>query len=483
MHDLLIYDSTPAGIACAIAGARAGLTVLLVTEDQHLGGMHTSGLGWTNAGQRATVGGLAREFHNRILTHYTQKNGPDSPQAKTASDGFRFEPHVAELIYEAWLREAGVQVLRGHRLAGVVKTGTSLTAIKTTPDHTLTAKVFVDASYEGDLLALAGCSFHLGRESQAQYSEPLAGVRFPPDRLGHPDGLIQPFDYRLCLTDDPANQAPFWKPDDYNPQTYAYHAAQLRLKPPQSAHQALPLNPMPNRKTDSRTGEWVGGSYTWVDASPQERLQIAQAHKHYSAGFIWFLLHDAPLPGPIRDELARYGLARDEFIDNQNWPYHIYVREARRLVGPLVMTQHDVTDNRFKPDSIALGSFFLDVHPVAMVSDPDGPAGLRAEGKIGNQATRPYEIPYRALLPKPSEADNLLVPLCLSASHIAYSTIRMEPVYMMLGHAAGLAASIAIKADGTLAMLDTRQLQHTLVEQGQLIDASVFNDYWPSAPQ
>jgi hypothetical protein len=479
MNDLLIYDSTPAGIAAAIAASRAGLSVILVTEDTHVGGMQTSGLGWTNAGQRATVGGIAREFHNRILAWYTAKCGINSDQVKDCTDGFRFEPHAALAVYNAWLKEANIQVVTNHRLVSVHKQGPTLLSIKTAPDRTFSAKSFIDASYEGDLFALAGCDFHLGRESIAHYNEPLAGVRFPPERLGQEDRALQPFDYRLCLTDNPSNQTPFWKPHDYDPRTYAWHAGQLRTKPPTLPAQALPLNPMPNRKTDSRTGEWVGASWGWVDANPEERALIAQAHARYSAGYIWFLLNDAPLPADIRAQLTRWGLAKDEFTDNHNWPYHVYVREARRLVGDFVMTQHHITGHRFQGDSIALGSFYLDVHPVAMVPDPTSPSGLHAEGKLANTPLQPYEIPYRVLLPKPSQTDNLLVPLCASTSHIAYSTLRMEPVYMMLGHAAGLAAAMAQKSAITPAAINTKALQETLRAQGQHIDASQFNEFWP----
>lgn len=236
----------------------------------------------------------------------------------------------------------------------------------------------------------------------------------------------------------------------------------------------LPLNPIPNRKTDSRTGEWIGGSWAYPEASHEQRAVIAQEHRDYSQGYLWFLLTDESVPLPVRQELARWGYAKDEFIDNGNFPYHIYVREARRLVGDYVMTQKDVQDEafRFKPDSVALGSYRLDVHQVQYIHTPNG---IVPEGDIGHGIhVKPYEIPYRVLLPKRTEADNLLVPVCVSASHIALSTLRMEPVYMMLGHTSGIAAAMCIDRKVSTQDLPVKELQSRLVEQKQIISAKPF---------
>lgn len=476
--DVLVFDSTPAGLAAAIAAKREGWRVILLTEDLHLGGMQSSGLGNTNAGQRDTVGGLALEFHNRIRDYYVKKYGPDSQQVKDCSDGFHFEPHVAESVYKDWLTDVGVTCVTGEGIASAKKDGARLVSVNTDRGRTITASIFIDASYEGDLFKLAGCSYRVGREGTKQYGESLAGVRFPPDKLGEPDDNTQAYDYRLCLTDNPDNRVAFRKPNGYDPKTFARQAAIFRSKPI-TLRDALPLNKMPNRKTDSRTGEWVGASWKFPEATKKERAQIAREHRAYAEGYLWFLITDESVPQAVRDELAKWGLAKDEFTDNDHWPYHIYVREARRLVGDYVMTQKDVTEDRFKSDAVALGSFYLDVHAVQLIPSADAVGGFVAEGGIGNVRIKPYEIPYRALLPKRAEAINLLVPVCLSASHVAYSTVRMEPVYMSLGHASGIAASISLKNKAKLHDLPTDQLQARLRDQKQVFDAKLFTREWP----
>ena len=477
--DVLVYDSSPAGIIASIAAAGQGCDVILITEDRHVGGMQTSGLGNTNAGQRATVGGLTREFHRRIHAYYVNKYGAESEQVRVCDDGFHFEPHVAEKIYVRWLAETGVKCLTEEVIASVQKEGTKIISVQTDRKRTIHASIFIDASYEGDLLHIAGCKSIVGREGQHVYGESLAGIRFPPANVGQPDGKTQAYDFRLCLTDVAENQIPFRQPAGYDAATYAWHAAQFKAEPPAELRDCLPLNPMPNRKTDSRTGEWIGGSWRYPHATRDERQRIAAEHRAYSEGYLWFLLNDASIPKDIRRELGRWGYAKDEFADNGHWPYHLYVREARRLVGDFVMTQKDVTEERFKPDAVALGSYYLDVHAVQLVPDPTAVGGLRPEGGLGKARVKPYEIAYRALLPKRAEVTNLLVPVCLSSSHVAYSTIRMEPVYMMLGHASGLAAAMSLDQNVDLHALPPEKLKAQLVEEKQIIDAEPFREEWP----
>jgi hypothetical protein len=473
--DLVIWDSTPAGIIAGIAASRSGLKVVLVTEDKHIGAMQTSGLGNTNAGDRKTVGGLTREFHNRIRKHYVNRYGPNSEQVKVSDDGFFFEPHVAQKVYDDWVREAGIQCLTGDPLEAVEKDGTRLRAIRTADGRTIRGRIFIDASYEGDLLKLAGCSYHLGRESSKQYGEKLAGVRFPPERLGEEDRKLQPFDYRCCLTNVAQNRVPFLRPPGYDPSSYSFHAARMKLQPPTQLRQVLPINWMPNRKTDSRTAQWNGASWDFPEANRERRREIAREHRNYSAGYLWFLLTDPMVPKPIREELSQWGLAKDEFVDNDHWPYHIYVREARRLVGEYVMRESDCTQERFKPDSVGLCSWYLDVHPVEYLPYM---GGFVLEGGIGNVRVKPYEIPYRSLLPKRPETENLLVPVALSASHVAFSSIRVEPVWMILGEACGTAAAFSLKEGPSLHTLPVGKLQARLREHGQIIEARAFNDVW-----
>ena len=476
--DLVIWDSTPAGLIAAVAGARAGLRTVVITEDQHLGGVQTSGLGWTNAGQRETVGGLAAEFFGRVLAEYQRRSGGDPTIIVACQGGFRFESSVAEAVYEAWLAECGVTVLRQQSLVSVERDGPQLHAVVLVAGARHAGRVFVDASYEGDLLALAGCSWRLGREGQAEYDESLAGQRWPPALLGQPSEAIQPMDWRLCLTKRPELRQPFPKPERYRPGQFAWLAAQLRAKPPASLANLLPFNPMPNGKTDSRTAEWTGAGHTWSLADAAGRARIWAAHRDYALGFLDFLGHDPSVPEAWRAELAEWGLAGDEFADNGNWPYHIYVRQGRRLVGDWVMTQADVIHRHGHLDSVALGCFFLDVHAVQRLPDPEAIGGARLEGSLGKQSVRAYEIPFRALLPKASEVCNLLVPVGLAATHVAYSTLRMEPVFMMLGHAAGVAASMHLTQGTPLARLGV-DLRQALAQQGQRVDAQAFPDYWP----
>ena len=477
--DVLVYDSSPAGIIASIAAARAGCDVILISEDRHIGGMQTSGLGNTNAGQRATVGGLTREFHRRIHAYYVDSYGADSEQVRVSDDGFHFEPHVAERIYVDWLAEAGVRCLTEEVVTSVQKKNAKILSVHTNRQHRIRASIFIDASYEGDLLDRSGCTSIVGREGQNVYNESLAGIRFPPEMIGQPDDKTQAYDFRLCLTDVAENQIPFRRPDGYDATRYAWQAARFKAEPPAELRDCLPLNPMPNRKTDSRTGEWIGGSWRYPHAKRAERQRIAAEHRVYSEGYLWFLLNEASIPEDIRRELGRWGYAKDEFVDNGHWPYHVYVREARRLVGDYVMTQQDVTEERFKPDAVALGSYYLDVHAVQLVADPTAVGGLTAEGGLGKLRVKPYEIAYRSLLPKQAEASNLLVPVCLSSSHVAYSTIRMEPVYMMLGHACGLAAAMSLNQGIDLHSLPPEKLKARLVEEKQIIDARPFQEEWP----
>jgi len=469
-YDLIVFDSTPGGLAAAIATARRNMRVLILTEDQHIGAMQTAGLGNTNAGQRATVGGLAAEFHHRILHYYTDHYGSNSPQAKQSSNGFHFEPHVAEAVYEAWIAEEDIHIWREVRPDAIQRDGNRILAIRLADGRTAAAPAFIDASYEGDLIALAGCTTHTGRESSSTYNESLAGIRLPLDQLGQADHCLQAYDYRLCLTNNPDNRIPFKEPANMLPEEvfedWRQRYAQRALT---ALSSVIPLNHMPNQKTDSRFGEWVGASWDWPHAGPRQRAAIAAAHRHYAECLIWFVLHHPVIPGHLQDELRSWGYAADEFTDNDHWPYHIYVREARRLVGDWVMTQNDCTDRPKHPDTVALGCFFLDVHPVRIIRQG---SQVIQEGLLGTNPIRPYPIPYRALLPRQAEVDNLWSCVAVSASHVAFSSIRMEPVWMMLGHAAGIAAALA--AGGSAHRVDTAVLIRHLSDEGAVLNPDDF---------
>lgn len=481
--DILVFDSSPAGIIASIVAANEGLRVIMITEDRHVGGMRTSGLSVSNAGMMETFGGTGRVFHDRVYKYYISKYGVGSIQVKACDKGFLFEPHVAEKIFWDWLLEAGVKVLREEFVESVQTEGKKIVSVRTNHNRKISASVFIDASYEGDLFKMANCSYRVGREGSNEYGESFAGIQFPPEKKGQADDKTQRFVYRVCLTDLLENQVPFRKPPNYHPATYLIEAAEMRSNPPSSLKEVLSLNMNVNRKTDVRVGEgWIGGSFAFPEASITERSRIAREHRDYAEGYLWFLLSDISVPLNVRKELKRWGYAKDEFIDNGHWPYHIYVREARRLVGDFVMTEQDVLTDRYKPDAVAIGSYRLDVHPVQYVRIPNSTGeidGLYASGGFVREGgishpLKPYEIPYRALLPKKKEIENLLVPVCLSASHVAYSTIRMEPVYMMLGHVSGLAAAMSLKRGISVHDLPIKELQLRLREQDQIIDARPF---------
>jgi hypothetical protein len=473
--DLVIWDSTPAGLAAAVAAARAGLSVIIVTEDKHLGGLQTSGLGNTNAGQVPTIGGITREFHERVLKYYVAKYGAESDQAKASMQGYRFEPHVAEHIWEAWLREAGVRCIREQVVSGLEKKGARIVSMRTLSGGHFTGRIFMDASYEGDLLNLAACDYHLGREAKSQYGESLAGVTYPPDKAGEGDRKLQPFDYRCCLTNVAENRVPFAEPPDYDPASYGWLLHKFKKSGAKQFHSALPLNLVPNLKTDSRTAEWPGHSWDYIENARPERRRIEEAHRNHSAGYLWFLMTDPAVPASIREEAGLWGLAKDEFTDNGNWPWHIYVREGRRLVGDFVMTQRDCIDERFKADGIGVCSWYLDVHPVEVFQDGKD---FHEDGYF-NQPVQPFEIPWRSVLPKAAEAENLLVPVALSASHVAFSSIRVEPVWMILGESSGVGAALSLAEGVPLHKLPVEKLRGRLQQLGQVIDARPFNDFWP----
>jgi len=479
--DILVFDSSPAGIIASIAAASRGYSVTLITEDRHVGGMRTSGLSMANIGVLETFGGLGREFHNRVYQYYLTLYGSESAQVKNCDEGFRFEPHVAEKIFLDWLLESGVAILNEEFIGSVQKEGTKIVSVRTDRDRLVTASVFIDASYEGDLLKLAGCSFRVGREGKNEYNESFAGITYPPEKVGQADEMTQRYVYRVCLTDVKENQVPIQKPTNYHRASYTIDAAMFRSNPPKSLSDVIPLNMLPNRKTDSRIGEWIGGSFAFPEGTIEERNYIAQEHRDYAQGYLWFLLNDESVPKEIKQELGKWGYAKDEFIDNNHWPYHIYVREARRLIGDYVMTEHDILKDKFKPDGIAIGSYMLDVHPVQYVPLSNEIGGMYSKGGVVREGgvahqIKPYEIPYRVLLPKHNEIENLLVPVCVSSSHIAYSTIRMEPVYMTLGHAAGIAAAMSLDQGVSIHDLSPDALRSQLIKQNAIIDAEQFQN-------
>ena len=515
--DLVVYGGTAGGVVTAISGARQGLKVALLEPRRHLGGMVSGGLSRTDVGRREVIGGYALEFYFRAGKVYDM--------AQHLQDiAWLPEPKVAEAIFRDWLREAGVTVLLEHRLRekdGVRKEGGRVGAITMENGARFAARVFADCTYEGDLMAQAGVTYTWGRESSAQYGESLAGVRSetpfhqfkvdlkpfgddgkllpeisagPAGQPGAADRKVQAYNFRMILSHDPANQTPYPKPARYDPQRFelmARYLAALGRVP--KLGEVISISPIPNHKADMNNNgpfstDYIGKSYDYPNASYSRRAEIWRDHEEYTRQYFWFLAHDARVPPALRQEANEWGLARDEFTDNGNFPNQLYIREARRMVGEYVMIQQDIQTGLTKPDPIGMGSYNSDSHNVQRIVNQDG--FVRNEGDMQVPVT-PYQIPYRVLLPKKSELQNLLVPVCFSASHVAYSTLRMEPQYMIIGQAAGVAAAMAIRAGVAVQDIDTRALTRTLVEHGAILEyaepaqarlVSRFKGRWPPAP-
>lgn len=508
--DVVVYGATSAGVIAAATVAREGKSVLLLDPAGHIGGMTAGGLGATDAGKREAVGGMAREFYRRVHDYYSQRYGQNSPQVRDCSDGFWFEPHVASLTFRAMLSEAKIDPRLNLPIEKVIKDGPRIKAIVMANSDQYFAKVFIDATYEGDLMAKTGVSYHVGREGRAQYNESLAGVQahsaahqwaVKVDALGSDgkplpfvsagplappgtgDNKIQAYNFRLCMTRNKANSVPWPKPSNFDPKQYELLARYLKAKPDLTLQKLCHPVKMPNGKTDTNNNgpfstDHIGANYAYADADAATRRQIWQDHVDYTQGFFYFLAHDERVPQALRDETNSWGLAKDEFQATGNWPPQLYVREARRMIGDYVMTQADIMDHRAKLDAVGLGSYNTDSHHVQRVAMPDGSALNEGDFQV---RVLPYAIPYRSLTPKKQECCNLLVPICCSASHVAYGTIRMEPVYMILGQACGVAAKLASDGDGIVQHVQPDRLQELLKSQKAILDPKVVTAQSPKS--
>jgi len=476
--DLFVYGASPAGIGAAVTAAREGLRVLVAEPLGQLGGMLTGGLSRTDLGRPETVGGVFREFLTRVVAHYAARYGPDSSQVKDSLGGQRFEPRVAHAVLSDLLAEAGAEVRLRREIVTAEVEGRRLRAVTLrngVGEERVRAKAFVDASYEGDLLAAACVPYRAGREARQEYGEEHAGHLFwdpktsrpSPRSTGEADARVQAYCLRLCVTDDPANRRVLAPPPSYDPARFSLLQAYLDAAPRQ-LKDVLLLGPLPNRKWDVnnwgfcwQSMDFIEGNAGYVEGDWPARRRIVRAHRDYQYGLLYYLQHDRGVPADLRAEASRYGLCADEFPENDGWPEQLYVREARRMLGRYVFTEHDARRDSRKPDAVVVGSYPLDSHATQWyrLGQPD-PA---SEGFF-MCSTRPYEIPFRALLP--ADLDNLLVPVCLSATHAGYGTLRMEPVMMNLGMACGLAAALS---PGGPANVDVAELQRELAGRGQVV--------------
>jgi hypothetical protein len=505
--DVIVYGATPGGFCAAIAAAREGAKVVLLEPTAHVGGVNTGGLSFSDSNQtvRSTLLGLFEEWHTRIAADYATR-GVKLPYDVATKDNsvWTYEPHVAARVTNAMLKQAGVTVLTKQPLESIEKEGTTIVSLRTSAGiHT--AKVFIDATYEGDLLAKSGVVWHLGRESRDEHGESLAGRQYPKQKMEingfDANGLPLPFittvhqgddqageqtvmvySFRLCLTKNPANRVPFPAPKAYDHARFELVRRYFQKYP--NAPLPWDLYPLPGDKFDANNGigkmfsmGLVGEANGWCASDPKGRVALWEKHKQYTLEFYQFLTADAAVPAKIRATMAELGLCRDEFPETDHWSPQLYVREGRRMDGRYTLTQKDVIDDPKKDDAIAVSSFPIDSHDCRRIALPDG---VINEGTImpvripGRRHGYAYHVPYRAITPATSECTNLLVPVALSATHVAYSSIRVEPTWMTIGQSAGIAAALAAKAGVSVQALDYAQLRARLLAQHQVLDLPVL---------
>ena len=523
--DIVIFGGTSGGVAAAVQAHRMGKTAVIAEWSQHLGGLTTGGLGATDIGNKGAIGGIAREFYEQIAQHYEKpeawtwqkresqdvkhEKSNDPLVAKTGkATKWTFEPHVAMDIYKKWLGDVGVKVYLGEKLKSVKMDGARIVEFTTESGHTYRGKVFIDASYEGDLMAKAGVSYHVGREANSEFNETLNGFRektpqhqftvdvdpyiTPGDpksgllpfiqegtgeKPGDGDKCVQAYNFRLCMTRTKENLVPWTdlKPANYDEKNFELlgrfiDALEKSGKPPTGIF--MGPTPMPNDKTDTNNAgafstDFIGKNYDYPDADYPTRERIIQEHADYIKGMLYFLSTSQRVPQHVRDTVNKWGMAKDEFANNGNFPPQMYVREARRMMSDYVMTEADCRWQRKVEDPVGMGAYNMDSHNCQRLVQN----GLvRNEGDVQVGVAGPYPVSYRSIVPKVGQAENLLVPVCLSATHIAYGSIRMEPVFMILGQSAATAASQAIDAKVTVQKLDYAALKARMLQDSQVLE-------------
>jgi hypothetical protein len=490
--DICVYGGSASGVVAALAAHRMGRSVVLLVNGLHLGGLTTGGLGATDFGDKQAIGGISREFYRALGRHYG------------CEERWYFEPHVASQIIADWLRAAGIEPRYQSWLDRVELDGSKIRSLHCENGLSVQADVFIDATYEGDLLAAAGVSHVIGRECSEAYDELFNGVFFghpnhnfqvaidpyripgdsssglipevseePPGRQGDGDHRIQAYNFRLCLTSQENNRVPFSAPPDYDP--YRYELLRRYLEA--GYFDALSLSvSLPNGKTDTNncgafSTDYIGGNHRWPQAGYEEREKIFQDHVNYVAGLLFYLQNDAP--DYVRKQVADLGYASDEFLTTGHFPPQLYIREARRMVSDYVITEHDCLGAVRAPDPIGLGAYGMDSHNCQRVVRH---GRVVNEGNVEIKGFPPYPISYQTIVPRRGECGNLLVPVCLSASHIAYGSLRMEPVFMVLGESAALAADLAIKLGCDMQDIPYKNLRECLLEAGQVLDIEVRPD-------
>lgn len=520
--DVIIYGGTSAAVIAAVEVVQSGKTAIVVSPDTHLGGLTAGGLGYTDTGRKETIGGLARDFYHRVYNHYqdsaawkwmAKEEYGNKGQGTPAIDGdmrtmWIFEPSIAEMVFEELVKENDIEIYRDewlNRETGVEVSEGRISAMTTLSGKKFKGKVFMDATYEGDLMAAAGVSYHVGREGSDVYGEEWNGIQTgvyhhrhhfkvldvpidpyripgdpasgllprispdPPGIKGDGDHRIQAYCFRVCMTNHPDNRIPFPKPEGYDSTQYELL---VRIFDAGWREWFQKFDDIPNRKTDTNnhgpfSSDNIGMNYDYPEASYERRREIIREHETYQQGLLWFVANDPRVPAEIQQEMQTWGLPKDEFTDNGHWPHQIYVREARRMLGSYVMTENELLKRRPTPGSVGMGSYTIDSHNVQRYVDENG--HVHNEGDIGVGLPGPYEIAYGSLVPKKEECTNLLVPVCVSSSHIAFGSIRMEPVFMILGQSAAVAACMAIDQGKAVQDLDYDFLKGILLQKGQVL--------------
>ena len=523
-YDLVVYGGTSAGVIAAVQAKKMGKSVIIVCPDKHLGGLSSGGLGFTDTGDKSVIGGLSREFYHRVWKEYNEPSAwkwqrreeyGNKGQGTPAIDGAQrtmwiFEPHVAERVFEGFVKEFAIPTERNEwldRKTGVKKEGARIRSISTLSGKSYTGRMFVDATYEGDLMAAAGVDYHVGREGTNVYNEKWNGIQVgvlhhrhhfgvlkkkispyvvpgdassgvlprissePPGKYGEGDNRLQAYCYRMCLTDHPENRVPFQKPEGYDAKEYELMSRIFEAGWDETFDK---FDPIPNKKTDTNnhgpmSTDNIGYNYDYPEATYERRREILKEHERYQKGWLYFIANDPRVPKETQERMRQWGLAKDEFTDNGNWPHQIYVREARRMIGTHVMTEHELLKRRPIPEPVGMGSYTIDSHNVQRYITPDG--SVQNEGDIGVSANGPYQISFGSLLPKKAQCENLVVPVCVSSSHIAFGSIRMEPVFMILGQSAATAAALAIDKNSAVQDVTYAELRGRLLKDGQILEA------------
>lgn len=520
--DVIVYGGTSGAVTAAIQAKKMGKSVIVVSPDTHLGGLTAGGLGWTDTGKKEVIGGLSREFYQRVYTKYQEEDAwkwedrsdfGNQGQGTPAIDGeFRtmwiFEPHVAEAVYDEWVEELGIEVVRDEwldRENGVTVEDGKITAMRTLSGKEFKGKMFIDATYEGDLMAAAGVSYHVGREANSVYDEEWNGVQTgvyhhrhhfnvldqpidpywtkgdpssgllprisaeDPGVKGEGDNKVQAYCFRTCMSNHPDNRVPFPRPENYDSTQYELL---VRIFDAGWREWFGKFDMIPNRKTDTNnhgpfSSDNIGMNYDYPEAGYERRKEIIKEHEDYQKGLLYFVANDPRVPKETQEEFQKWGLAKDEFTDNGNWPHQIYVREARRMIGKYVMTENELLQKKPTPESVGMGSYTIDSHNIQRYVDENG--HVHNEGDIGVPLPQPYEIAYGSLVPEKEEIQNLVVPVAVSASHIAFGSIRMEPVFMILGQSAATAAVMAMEQGIPVQDLPYEELRTRLLADGQVL--------------